>query len=70
MDQRALVIGFAFSLMPDGSAGPHNLKLAEWLFQEIKAAKISVNAGLALQWEIAEALEVCCLQMRLSPGVS
>ncbi|MBT5442145.1 MAG: hypothetical protein HN556_21245 [Gammaproteobacteria bacterium] len=44
--------------MPDGSAGPHNLKLAEWLFQEIKGARISVNSGLALQWEIAEALEV------------
>jgi len=43
--------------MPDGSAGPHNLKLAEWLFQEIKGARISVNSGLALQWEIAEALE-------------
>ena len=58
MDQRALVIGFAFSLMPDGSAGPHNLKLAEWLFQEMKDARISVSSGLALQWEIAEAIEV------------
>ena len=57
MDQRALVIGFAFSLMPDGSAGPHNLKLAEWLFQDMKDARISVSSGLALQWEIAEAIE-------------
>jgi hypothetical protein len=54
-----LLIGFAFSLMPDGEPGSYNEKLAAHLsnlLEDHHSAKGELPQ-VALQWEIADALE-------------
>lgn len=50
-----LIIGFAFSLMPDGAPGSYNLDLARRVVRDIDESPLK-SPFLALQWEIADAL--------------
>ena len=53
-----LIIGFSFSLMPDGSPGSYNSMLAERLSRLLQNQQKSQGEipFVALQWEIADAL--------------
>ncbi|MFT4728838.1 MAG: hypothetical protein ACI9UN_003351 [Granulosicoccus sp.] len=53
-----LIIGFSFSLMPDGAAGSYNTGLAEQLAVVLESRKATLEdiPVVALQWEIADAL--------------
>ena len=54
-----LIVGFSFSLMPDGAPGSYNVALAKHLAQQLELQRKSeIELPLvALQWEIADALE-------------
>jgi len=58
-----LLLAFSYSLMPDGSPGPHNLRLAELLRQTLSRPQQHGGFCAWVQWEIADALRL------LSPDV-
>jgi hypothetical protein len=49
-----LIIGFGFSLMPDGSPGTYNRELAHRILRDVKDNDVA--SLIAVQWEIADAL--------------
>lgn len=53
-----LILGFSFSLMPDGSAGVYNALLAKHLLGQLQEQEAACGTMplVALQWEIADAL--------------
>ncbi|MDG1206610.1 MAG: hypothetical protein P8N51_14670 [Pseudomonadales bacterium] len=53
-----LIVGFSFSLRPDGSAGSYNALLAEHLLGQIQKHEAAFGEipYVAVQWEIADAL--------------
>ena len=55
MDEHTLLLGFSFSLMPDGSPGPYNQQLAH---NVIRLARNDNSLSIAVQWEIADALSL------------
>jgi hypothetical protein len=51
-----LVLVFAFSLLPDGSPGSYNERLATQLSKHLQESQNEDLPHVALQWEIADAL--------------
>ena len=55
MHDRTLLLGFAFSLMPDGSPGPHNQNIAGQILKRLREVDVG-RCFVGTQWEIADAL--------------
>lgn len=53
-EHKSLLIGFAFSLTPDGSPGKYNQAIAERIKQDITNSE--ANTWVSMQWEIYDAL--------------
>ena len=51
-----LLLGFSYSLMPDGSSGPHNHRLAGLLQQALPHPQTRGEIRASVQWAIADAL--------------
>src|SRR5215210_5820230 len=58
--QHTLVLGFAFSLTPEGLPGSYNDRIAEQLKEIISIARnheTSSRSWIGMQWEIFDAIE-------------
>jgi hypothetical protein len=53
---QTLLLGFSFSMDPDGSPGSYNEAIADAMRERIAKYSVGVNALLAAQWEIVDAL--------------
>lgn len=58
--RNTLLIGFAYSLTPDGSPGSYNRALAESIKNDIDSGMD--DAWVGMQWEIYDALEELCAE--------
>jgi len=52
-----LMIGFSFSLAPDGAPGTYNEKIAQGIREELKKANHQNGPWVGVQWEIYDAIE-------------